>query len=54
MMTKELIKVLCVPLEQKGYQPTTGVGKVQGGYQAPTSTNVPTKPPNDGSSGTKK
>lgn len=42
-----------VPWEKKGYQVTQDGPKVQGGYQAPTSTGEQPKPPKDGSSGKK-
>ena len=53
-MSKDKPPVTRTPYEQKGYQPSTGPGNVQGGYQAPTGNNAPSKPPNEGTSGTKK
>ena len=53
-MPKEKPSLPRTSSEQKGYQPANSPGKIEGGYQAPTGNNAPAKPPNEGTSGTKK
>jgi len=54
-MTKDTVSKQTIAVEKRGYQPIEQPPqKVNGGYQAPTGTNVPTEPPNDGTSGKNK